>query len=247
MTKIKNVPFEFKNEITNNTQVLTLSGVIQKRYWSDDKYIDAKLVREALDGVNNDIHIKLNSPGGDVFQGVEIYNYLKDHSSNITVEVMGNAASAATFICAGADKVVMNVGTSFMIHEAETVGWGNKKDIQKTLQALETIDKSILSIYSERTGQSEEQLTEWIDAAKWFTAQETVDYGFADEIKTAKKEDKNIEDIVSAQVAQAMASFFNSHKDHKPINIENETGVKGTKLVSPKQTKSLINRLRKGE
>ena len=57
MTKIKNVQFEFKNEVTNNAQVLTLSGVIQKRYWSDDKYIDAKLVREALDGVNNDIHI----------------------------------------------------------------------------------------------------------------------------------------------------------------------------------------------
>ncbi|MDG3374687.1 Clp protease ClpP, partial [Vibrio parahaemolyticus] len=158
MPKTKNrvVPFEFKNEVSDNTQILTLSGVIQKRYWSDDKYIDAKMVREALDNVTNDIHIKLNSPGGDVFQGVEIYNYLKNHPSTVTVEVMGNAASAATFICAGADKVIMNIGTTFMIHEAETVGWGNKKDIQKTLQALETIDDSILSIYVAKTGQSEQ-------------------------------------------------------------------------------------------
>lgn len=233
--KIKEVPFEFKNELTNDTQILTLSGVIQKRYWSDDKYIDAKMVREALDSVKNDVHIKLNSPGGDVFQGVEIYNYLKDHPSNITVEVMGNAASAATFICAGADKVIMNIGTTFMIHEAETVGWGNKKDIQKTLQALETIDESILSIYVAKTGQSEQQLTAWIDEAKWFTAQEAVDYGFADEVKKLKKEDKNIEDIVDERVAQAMASFFNSQK------------VKEPQEANEPQNKSLIAKLRKGE
>ena len=75
MPKVKEVPFEFNNEVSDNKQILTLSGVIQKRYWSDDKYIDAKMVREALENVTNDIHIKLNSPGGDVFQGVEIYNY----------------------------------------------------------------------------------------------------------------------------------------------------------------------------
>lgn len=232
MPKIKEVPFEFKNEVSNDTQILTLSGVIQKRYWSDDKYIDAKMVREALDSVTNDIHIKLNSPGGDVFQGVEIYNYLKDHPSNVTVEVMGNAASAATFICAGADKVIMNIGTTFMIHEAESFAWGNKQDLQKTLQALETIDDSILSIYVDRTGQPEKQLTEWINSAKWFTAQEAVDYGFADEIKSKKSDDRNIEDIVSAQVAQAMASFFNSQNELQP--------------TEPKQ-KSLVALLRKGE
>ncbi len=234
MPKTKNrvVPFEFKNEVSDNTQILTLSGVIQKRYWSDDKYIDAKMVREALDNVTNDIHIRLNSPGGDVFQGVEIYNYLKNHPSTVTVEVMGNAASAATFICAGADKVIMNIGTTFMIHEAKTVGWGNKKDIQKTLQALETIDDSILSIYVAKTGQSEQQLTEWINAAKWFTAQEAVDYGFADEVKAVRKEDKNIEDIVNERVAQAMASFFNTQNE--------------SELSEPEQ-KSLIARLRKGE
>lgn len=240
MTKIKEVPFEFKNEVSDNKQVLTLSGVIQKRYWSDDKYIDAKMVREALEDVTNDIHIRLNSPGGDVFQGVEIYNYLKDHSSNITVEVMGNAASAATFICAGADKVIMNIGTTFMIHEAESYAWGNKQDLQKTLQALETIDDSILSIYENRTGQSKDQLTEWINAAKWFTAQEAVDYGFADEIKNKKPIDENnesIEDIVSAKVAQAMASFFNS---------QTSTNSTDTEPIVQKN-KSLIGKLQKGE
>lgn len=247
MTKIKNVPFEFKNEVKDGKHILTLSGAVRKKYWSDDDAIDAKSIRTNLDSVTDDILIKLNSPGGDVFEGIEIYNYLKNHSSNVTVEIMGTAASAATFIVAGADKVVMNTGTTIMIHEASTWTWGNKQDIQKALNALETIDDSIISIYVEKTGQSEQQLTDWMNEEKWFTAQEAVDYGFADEIKTVKKEDKNIEDIVSAQVAQAMASFLNSQKDHEPINIEKETGIKGSELVSQKQTKSLINRLRKGE
>ena len=100
MTKTKKVPFQFKNELKNGKHVLTLSGNVRKKYWSDDDVINAKDVRETLDAVSEDIVIKLNSPGGDVFEGIEIYNYLKDHPSNITVEVTGVAASAATFIVA---------------------------------------------------------------------------------------------------------------------------------------------------
>ncbi|MDK8541550.1 MAG: Clp protease ClpP, partial [Enterococcus faecalis] len=169
MTKTRNVPFQFSNELVEGKRVLTLSGNIRKKYWSDDDVIDAKSIRETLDGVTDDITIKLNSPGGDVFEGVEIYNYLKDHPSKVTVEVTGVAASAATFILSAADEAIMNVGTSVMIHEASTFTWGNKQDIQKTLNALETIDDSILSIYSQKTGQTTDQLETWMREEKWFT------------------------------------------------------------------------------
>lgn len=233
MTKTKKVPFLFKNEVKNGKHILTLSGNVRKKYWSDDDVINAKDVREALDTVSDDIVIKLNSPGGDVFEGIEIYNYLKDHSSNVTVEVTGIAASAATFIVAGADEVIMNVGTSLMIHEASTFAWGNKSDIQKTLNALETIDESILSIYSEKTGQSNDQLEEWMNEEKWFTADEAVEFGFADSVKKDKVEpsdpEESIEDIINSKVASAMAAFSNALD--KPIakNI------------------SLVERLKKGE
>lgn len=233
MTKTKKVPFQFKNELKNGKHVLTLSGNVRKKYWSDDDVINAKDVRETLDAVSEDIVIKLNSPGGDVFEGIEIYNYLKDHPSNITVEVTGVAASAATFIVAGADEVIMNIGTSLMIHEASTFTWGNKSDIQKTLNALETIDDSILSIYSEKTGQSNEQLEEWMNEEKWFTADEAVEFGFADSVKRDSVEsvesEESIEDIINSKVAIAMAAFSNALE--KPIakNI------------------SLVERLKKGE
>ena len=233
MTKTKKVPFQFKNELKNGKHVLTLSGNVRKKYWSDDDVINAKDVRETLDAVSEDIIIKLNSPGGDVFEGIEIYNYLKDHPSNITVEVTGVAASAATFIVAGADEVIMNIGTSLMIHEASTFTWGNKSDIQKTLNALETIDESILSIYSEKTGQSNEQLEEWMNEEKWFTADEAVEFGFADSVKSDNAEsvesEESIEDIINSKVAIAMAAFSGALE--KPIakNI------------------SLVERLKKGE
>ena len=233
MTKTKKVPFQFKNELKNGKHVLTLSGNVRKKYWSDDDVINAKNVRETLDAVSEDIVIKLNSPGGDVFEGIEIYNYLKDHPSNITVEVTGVAASAATFIVAGADEVIMNIGTSLMIHEASTFTWGNKSDIQKTLNALETIDESILSIYSEKTGQSNEQLEEWMNEEKWFTADEAVEFGFANSVKRDNDEpiesEESIEDIINSKVAIAMAAFSNALE--KPIakNI------------------SLVERLKKGE
>lgn len=233
MTKTKKVPFQFKNEVKNGKHVLTLSGNVQKKYWRDDDVINAKDIRESLESVTDDIVIKLNSPGGDVFEGIEIYNYLKDHPSNVTVEVTGVAASAATFITAGANEVIMNVGTSLMIHEASTFTWGNKSDIQKTLNALETIDESILSIYSEKTGQSNDQLEEWMNEEKWFTADEAVEFGFADSVKRENAEsvesEESIEDIINSKVAIAMAAFSNALE--KPIakNI------------------SLVERLKKGE
>lgn len=240
MPKVKKVPFQFTNEIQNGKHILTLSGNVQKKYWRDDDVINAKDIRESLDTVTDNIVIKLNSPGGDVFEGIEIYNYLKDHPSNITVEVTGLAASAATFIVAGADEVIMNVGTSLMIHEASTFAWGNKQDIQKTLNALETIDDSILAIYSDKTGQSADQLREWMNEEKWFTADEAVEFGFANSVKRSEPEEpQDIAELIQNAVAVAMAEFKMS-RDEKPL-------PDGSKILSEQKTKSLIARLRKGE
>ncbi|HFC9227350.1 TPA: head maturation protease, ClpP-related [Enterococcus faecium] len=234
MPKAKKVLFQFTNEIQNGKHILTLSGNVQKKYWRDDDVINAKDIRDSLDTVTDDIVIKLNSPGGDVFEGIEIYNYLKDHPSNITVEVTGLAASAATFIVAGANDVIMNVGTSLMIHEASTFAWGNKQDIQKTLNALETIDGSILAIYSDKTGQSVDKLREWMNEEKWFTADEAVKYGFANSVK--REEPQNEPQNIAAMIQDAVAVAIANLKEPVTNKIEQES-----------KQKSLIARLRKGE
>ena len=230
MKKPTKVPYVFTNEDSNGKHILTLSGAIREKYWSDDEAISAKDIRTALDGVTDDVVIKLNSPGGDVFQGLEIYNFLKDHASNITVEVTGEAASAATFILAGADHVIMNVGTTMMIHEASSFAWGNKSEIQKVLNALDVIDQSLVNIYVSQTGQDAEQIKSWMSEEKWFTADEAVKYGFADEVKKATKKTSDISmDDIAAMIDQRFAALAT------PVPPEPE---------KPKQ-KSLLGKLRK--
>jgi Protease subunit of ATP-dependent Clp proteases len=237
--KNSDVAFQFLNEKKDGKKILTLSGTVQKRRWSDERVIDASLVREAIEGETGDITIRLNSAGGDVFEGLEIYNYIKDHPSNITVEVTGLAASAATFILAGADKAIMNTGTTLMIHEASTIAWGNKVEIKKVLNALETIDKSILDIYMEQTGQSAEQITEWVNSEKWFTADEAVQYGFADEVKKEPTTSNSTGNINIANLTKEITTNVLEQ-------IKNQSQQKPENPPKTKQ-KSLLNKLKKGE
>lgn len=237
--KMPKIPYNFKNEVQNGQHVLTLSGIIRKKWYEGDEAIDAKSIRETLDDVTEDVLIRLNSGGGDVFEGIEIYNYLKKHTSNIAVEVTGYAASAATFILSGADKVIMNTGTSVMIHEASTYAWGNKQEIKKTLNALETIDESILSIYSEKTGQSKEQLETWMSEETWFTAEEAVQYGFADEV-AIKEEELEPEEDIAAIVQRAVAVALAEHQPAQPK-------VEETQEPKQQQKKSLLGKLIKGD
>lgn len=155
--------FEVKNEILDGVFILYLSGsVVAPSPWSDGG-INANLVRSQLDGVEKEIIIRLNSPGGDVWEGIEIYNYLKDHPSHITVEVTGVAASVASVIAMGADKVVMNTGTKIMIHKAWTIAAGNDEDFERYGSMLKSVNQSIIGVYTERTTQAESQIQTWMN------------------------------------------------------------------------------------
>lgn len=253
MSKLKNVPFEFKNEATETGHVLTLSGAVRKRYWTDDDAVSAKLVRDSLEGVDKPILIKLNSPGGDVFEGIEIYNYLKNHNQSVTVEITGVAASAASIIAMGADKIIMNTGTSLMIHEASTWTFGNKSDIQKTLNALETIDDSLVAVYVERTGLEAEEISDLLKAETWMTADEAVEKGFADEVRKAPKaepkgETKKEEKVNNKVVLNVDTSKIIDRLDDLTKRIEDAIKSKTLKQAEEPVAKprNLMSKLRGG-
>lgn len=190
---IKNsLKYQFKNEVEEEKHILTLSGFVGEPDLFDMimgvETISPQDVRNVLDDVDKDIHVKINSGGGDVFAGIEIYNYLKGHSSNVTIEVTALAGSAASIIAMAGDKIVMDTGSSMMIHEAATIAIGTKSEIQKTMNALETIDGSLIDIYAERTGLSADELSKLIVAETWLTADEAVEKGFADEKSTKQAE-----------------------------------------------------------
>ena len=221
MPKLKHVPFQFMNELKDDKQIITLSGSVRKKWYEDDQCIDEASVHEALNQATTPVIIRLNSPGGDVFEGIAIYNLLKDSERDITVEVTGVAASAASIIAMGANRLVMCKGSSLMIHEASTWAIGNKADIQKTLNALETIDSSIISIYVEKTGLDDATLNDYLVNETWFTADEAVEVGFADEVKkvieqTAMMNSTDVEIKLSEELKNALEEI----KEVKALLVE---------------------------
>ncbi|WP_228519643.1 MULTISPECIES: head maturation protease, ClpP-related [Staphylococcus] len=218
--------YAFKNEVKDGKVVLTLSGPVAETSIFADETINSHDIAEALDGVDKDILIRLNSPGGDAFQGIEIYNYLKNHSSHITVEVTALAASAASIIAMAADELIMSKGAALMIHEAATIAIGNKADVKKTLNALETVDASIVEVYKDKTGLDDKEIEQLMTAETWFTAKDAVDKGFADKTKDTVETPKETQDDVknnSEMIAMKneieglkiqLSNFKNS--EHKP-------------------------------
>lgn len=128
------------------------------------------------------IRLRINSPGGSVFAARAIEQALREHSARVVVHIDGLAASAATFLAMAGDEVVIGKGAMFMIHKAWTYAWGNSRDLSEAAALLEKIDGTLVATYAERTGQTPEQIGDWMSAETWFTAQEAVEHGFADRV-----------------------------------------------------------------
>ena len=225
MKKMQKIKPEISNEVTENGHILTLSGRVSKNYWEDDDNICVKTIAENLEEVKGDITIRLNSGGGDVFEGIEIYNYLKSLDNKVTIEVTALAASAASIIAMAGDEIKMCTGSTLMVHEASTIAWGNKSDIQKVLNSLETIDDSLISIYAERTGADAETVSGWIENETWFTADEAIEAGLAD----SKREEevapklKVVADNDTEAIAELVMSKVVAMLGEEVINSKKET------------------------
>jgi len=187
------IEHQFKAEANGDTTEITIYGDIGESWWGES--VSAKDIQNALDGVETEtITIRLNSPGGDAFDGIAIYNQLKNHKAKVIAYVDGLAASAASIIAMAADELIMNTGSMMMIHEASTFTWGTKADIKKTLNALEGIDKSIADIYMTRYTGDREELNALVEGESWFTASEAVEVGLADKVNNTN-DDNEIENL----------------------------------------------------
>jgi ATP-dependent Clp protease protease subunit len=144
-------------------------------------------VRELAGIKASTIHVRINSPGGDVFDGMAIYNALKRHPSEIVTHVDGLAASAASIIALAGDRVVMGVGSFLMIHNAWGIVIGDAKDMREMADSLEKITGSLAGIYATRTGKPADEIQAMLDAETWLSAEEAVEGGFADETEDAPK------------------------------------------------------------
>ena len=171
----------------------------------------------ALYGHTGPIRVRVNSYGGDLLQGLAIMNLLRAHPGDVTAEVMGIAASAATFVVAGADRVVMREGSFLMIHNPFTVAIGNADEMQSSADALRKMETEMANVYlsgmrkrKKMDGTTDDkalaQIRDWMNAETWFTSAEAVENGFADEVdKGAQAEtDTAIQSAAAASNDTAM-------------------------------------------
>lgn len=154
-----------------------------------------RFVKDLKSLTANTIHLRINSPGGDVFEGRAIATAVRQHSARIISHVDGMALSAASWIALAGDEVEIADGSYFMIHRAWALAMGNAEDLMDMAELLEKVDQDLVREYVAETGQTEDQIREWLDAETWFNADEAVEYGFADRKAESFEAAKNSWDV----------------------------------------------------
>lgn len=165
----------------------------------------------------DEVEVHLNSPGGDVFDGLAIYQALKDHPATVTVHIDGLAASIASVIAQAGDKIVMAPKASMMIHDGWTMACGNAGDLRKTAELLDKQSSIIASVYADRTGQP---LDFWRDRMldeTWYSAEEALAAGLVDEIEG---QPKKVEDAFDLTV------FAHAGRDDAPAPLTKPLAAK---------------------
>ncbi len=175
---------------------LYLYDVIDK-YWG----ISAMSVADAMVNVQDTdtVHLRINSPGGDVFEAQTIAAIISQHPGKTVAHIDGLAASAATFLSAAADEVEISDGGFYMIHNGWTIALGDKRVMTDTATLLDKVDASIVNAYAKRAKADVDQLKQWMDDETWFTAQEAVDHGFADRLAAKPEKDGKTNNAASAR------------------------------------------------
>ena len=157
---------------------LLIYSDIGDSFWGDS--VTAQSVKAELDRMDpGDLTVRINSPGGSVFDGFTIYNLLSQRDGNITVYIDGLAASAASVVAMAGDQIVMAENAMMMIHDPWTMTVGSADEMRETADLLDKIKTSIVSTYQRKTGLDGDEIGGMMEAETWFNAADAVSKGFA--------------------------------------------------------------------
>lgn len=161
---------------------ISIYDVIGYDYWTGDG-VTAKRVAAALRNMGaGPVTVNINSPGGDLFEGLAIYNLLREHDGEVTVKILGVAASAASIIAMAGDTVQIARAGFLMIHNTWVLAIGNRNDLREIADQLEPFDRAMADIYAAHTGRDRKEMGKLMDAETWIGGTDAVEDGFADEL-----------------------------------------------------------------
>lgn len=151
--------------------------------------VTARAVHEALKaaGKAKTINVRINSFGGDAFEGLAIYNILRASGKRIEVDIDGIAASAASIVAMAGDEVRAAANAFMMIHNSSSLAIGNSKDMQDQADMMAKLDQSMAETYAKKSGRLAQEFRPLMDAETWFTADEAMTHGLVDKVTEAKK------------------------------------------------------------
>lgn len=159
---------------------ISIYDVIGQDFWTGEG-VTAKRIAGALRSIGQKpVTVNVNSPGGDMFEGLAIYNLLVEHPAEVTVRVMGLAASAASIIVMAGDKIEMGLGSMLMIHNSWGMVVGNQNDMRDAAETFAEFDAAMADIYAARTGQKASEIAAMMDAETFMRAEKAIELGFAD-------------------------------------------------------------------
>ena len=197
----------FWNWVRNDdeSRTLYLDGVIAEESWFSDD-ITPSMFKEELFAGNGPITIHLNSPGGDCIAASQIYTMLMDYPHDVTVQIDGMAASAASVIAMAGTKVCMSPTSMMMIHNPFTMAMGDSEEMRKAIQLLDEVKESIINAYQIKTGLSRDELSKLMDGETWMNALKAKDLGFCDEVMFAEGDQPDTKNVSGFSYARKTAA-----------------------------------------
>ena len=178
--------WNFRNDVNQPEDgVLTVDGVLMTDDWwaDDDGVTSSRAFKKALAKYRN-VTVVINSPGGDVMAGAEMYSALREHSTSgkgkVTVKITALAASAASVVAMAGDEILMSPVAYMMVHNPWSFMAGNADDMRKEADALDEIAEGIINAYQLRTHKSRAKLKELMDGESYMNARRCIAEGFAD-------------------------------------------------------------------
>lgn len=226
--------------------VITMFDVIGEDYWTGAG-VTAKKVASQLRAIGGPVEVQINSPGGDMFEGFAIYNVLREHPYDVTVKVMGMAASAASIIAMAGDRIEIGASSFIMIHNCWVLAYGNRNDLRELADWLQPFDQAMCDVYVARTGQKADAVAKMLDDETWLSGSQAIDKGFADALlaadkttvdETAKAEDRRVNELrgmerslisagMSRDAARARIDSIRGKRDAAPETAARDAGDQG--------------------
>lgn len=189
---------------------ITILDVIGEDYWSGGG-VTAKRVTAALRAIGDqDVVVDINSPGGDFFEGVAIYNALRAHPHKVTVRILGVAASSASVIAMAGDEIEIGKSGFVMVHNAWVVAIGNRHDLKDASETMGPFDDAMAAVYSDRAGVKKSVAAQWMDNETWFNGEQAVAEGLAtgflpaDEVAEDATKAKGAKDVNATRRVDAL-------------------------------------------